>query len=836
MSSSPFELFRRNLKPMMAVLTFLALLSFVVLPAVQTYMQRNPNLGSSNPTVASFGSTELKAAQVEYFTRMHNLTVQALVRMAQTTLDRGGQPQTPGFRTDPRSGQILELGFNDRPSPEGTIRTILFADQARASGFDLDETAISTWLERFTNQELSDSEIMGTLSQATNGQMGRAQFYEQIRSHLLANAFLGRATASVARGQDIYMTPVEQWESFLKLNQSATLDAYGVLVNDYVSEVDANFGDAEVRATYDEGKESLPDENSSDPAFYKPAAAKFEYLVADLETFVDAELANLSDEDIKAEYERRVANGQFQVDTTPAADLLDQMDVVEPESANTSEPAEPAETSSTEGTGEDPTEKTDGSPAPAESKQLSPKQATDEQATNEPAPAEDKPKEPKEEDSSSNFRSERAVVLVSTQDDEAGEEGDLAKTDSPAAEEVVEEKSLAPAQEDKKSESPAKSEETTGDSPPAKKSESAEQIKEVSDSPDATPEETAKPGKDAKSAEMSGSDESSEAPADSDPEPEPEPEVQPLSEVREDLAREMVLPAATSARNDSARSAFKAMRKQSNRIMLAGDSEAVDPLDLKALADELGLKYQITEMLTRFDLPENLQQSYEVIDENARLGLPFDILMFGTPTPQEQFQPKAETQPIQTLNRDTEETFVAWKTEQKDAYIPELDEVRDEVLEYLKLQEAQELAMAEAENIARMAADQNKSLEELIPEDRRDNLLTGLGPVTAINMVGMQQFVTGNVRELDAVGTDFMNALFATPEGGYGVAPNDPRRVFYVVHPTSFSPSIDDLREQFKQPIGRLMARVPGFDLRGIMNDYYESVTDSAGFEENLDQ
>ena len=64
MSNSPFEIFRRNLKPLMVLLTGLALFAFVVLPVMDTYM-RSGAAGTSDAVVASYGSTKLTQSRVE---------------------------------------------------------------------------------------------------------------------------------------------------------------------------------------------------------------------------------------------------------------------------------------------------------------------------------------------------------------------------------------------------------------------------------------------------------------------------------------------------------------------------------------------------------------------------------------------------------------------------------------------------------------------------------------------------------------------------------------------------------------------------------------------------
>ena len=134
MSSSPFEIFRRNLKPLMILLTGLAMFAFVVLPVLDTYMRQSSG-GGADAVVAKIGNVSLTQGRVEAFTRGHNMTVRFLRELAQTTLDNGKIPATPGFRHDEKSKQIFSLGINEQPSAESTVRTFQFADQARDAGF-----------------------------------------------------------------------------------------------------------------------------------------------------------------------------------------------------------------------------------------------------------------------------------------------------------------------------------------------------------------------------------------------------------------------------------------------------------------------------------------------------------------------------------------------------------------------------------------------------------------------------------------------------------------------------------------------------------------------------
>ncbi len=316
MNSSPFEIFRRNLKPLMVLLTGLALFAFVVLPVVDSYMRRNAGSGGER-VVAKFDGKSLTQNRVDYFTRNHNETVGFLTKLAQATIERGGVPRTAGFQYDPQSKRVIRLGINESPGEEVSIRTLMFAAEANKEGFELDDNAIQSWLDRFTDGMVSDTDITALLMSTTQNRMGRPHLYEQLRSHLLADVYLKRGYAGLYSGDNpsagALLTPAEQWSAFEKLNRSATVDAYGVLVNDYLDQTDETPPQELILATYEEGKDRDVSDQSPDPAFHHRYTASFEYLEGDLKKFLDEEVAKLKEEDIRAEYDKQVAGGAFQL-------------------------------------------------------------------------------------------------------------------------------------------------------------------------------------------------------------------------------------------------------------------------------------------------------------------------------------------------------------------------------------------------------------------------------------------------------------------------------------------------------------------------------------------
>ena len=124
-----------------------------------------------------------------------------------------------------------------------------------------------------------------------------------------------------------------------------------------------------------------------------------------------------------------------------------------------------------------------------------------------------------------------------------------------------------------------------------------------------------------------------------------------------------------------------------------------------------------------------------------------------------------------------------------------------------------------------------RDLASLIPEDKKVDLKEGLGPFSWMNSYGFGGAFLGNVPELDSVGEEFMSETFRTKEGEYAVAANLPERVVYVLQPTGFQPSTEELRRRFKQPRERMMALLLGTeDVQSVMRGFYESIDERTGF------
>jgi hypothetical protein len=191
--------------------------------------------------------------------------------------------------------------------------------------------------------------------------------------------------------------------------------------------------------------------------------------------------------------------------------------------------------------------------------------------------------------------------------------------------------------------------------------------------------------------------------------------------------------------------------------------------------------------------------------------------------------------PTRTVDDQARVSYVSWKTDEKEEYIPELKEIREEVITAIRMVEARKLAKAEAERLAKLFAGSDKSAKELVPADRANQFFESLGPFSWMNSLGFGMRASmGNVEELDRVGDAFMRQVFMSERGKWGVAPNMPETVFYVVRPTEFSPSTDELYQRFTQAAQRMQTMSLAVEqaLR-IRDGHYEALDERTGFEWN---
>jgi hypothetical protein len=868
--ASPFSVFRSNLKPLMVALTLLSLFAFVVLPAIQMY-QQSTLPGAVDLTVATYRGGQFDTDEIAYYQRLHAQTNRFLAALSEQVVARGGTPNVPNY--GPNSNRQMTYGISISNSPQTAVLTKLFAERASELGLELDDTAIKIWLDEFTNGRLTANEVAGIRAQSTQNSLGQSQMYGLLRTELLANLYERMLASGLTTGRDLVISPLVSWQNFLKLNQEAKATAYPVLVEEYLEKT----GDpsaATVEALYAEGKDKFPNPDDPTPAFRKPYAADIRYVAAHLEDFIAREIEQITEEQLLAEYDRRVKGGDF---LRPAEDIGSELDAAldqlgtdapgsadNPDNVNSPDNADaPAEDGTAEPAADNaPASDTESSTPPAEPADAEPAAAdpapADPATGDQPVPAEpnagdggddgeqtDQPIEPPtgEETPASgdgaplsdlgrdDFSGVR-LVNVRQEDGQSDAPSPAVTEQQPAEQQSAEQE---PAEQQPAEQQPAEqepAEQQPAEQQPAEQQPAEQQPAEQQPAEQQPAEPNAgaadDPAADSPAQDPSATDPAAnDATADTEPAaPEQPAGPKPFDEVKDEIARDLATPKAQTAFNDAISQAYDTMKSYFTDLTVWEATREGDrplPPDLDALAKQLGLRVESTGLKTALDV-------YQTTLGRARMGArgmeTFTQTMYNSERPLF-YAVRAENQGV-----EGRVAFSAWKTEEREAYIPELSDIREEVVAAAKLVEARQLAQKAAADLAQTAnANPDKSLTDIVPETRKTLVFEDLGPFPWYISLGYgyNPFL-GQVPELDNVGEEFMRAVFNGPIGQYEVASNNPETVYYVVKATEITPAAEELRPRFMQANQRAMtASLAVDDLRAIREG------EAKRFEEDID-
>ena len=437
--SSPFAIFRKNQKLWMAGAVFIALVSFVIAPAIQSYSGSGSksSRGGPNPVVASWTGGSVRLDEVELEWEQVYYANAFLRKLASDVIQKGGTPNVPGFSPD-----LSSLGItSDRDSRERIIERKLLISEANRMGIHFDDESVKIFLERFVDGKIDGNEIKKTLFAATNGKMNLFDFNRFMREELTKNVVLHLAGTGLLfedrrdsrlLARPPLTTPSKNWQDFLKFNREAKIQAFPVFVNDFESQVKGKPSEKEVQEIYKEGKDITRSRRviATQPAFMRPKTVNFEFLSIDAEKIIVEQMALVPEATLLAEYERRVNEKQFRVP-------------VEPEAVGTPVPGSASPTAPTGGATDAPA--TPGAPNADATTPTSPESPApaDPKPTLEPALPEVKPALPpaleNPKDNASVTRRDSNIRLVSFQEDKP------AATESIKTEPVVQAEPSVPA-------------------------------------------------------------------------------------------------------------------------------------------------------------------------------------------------------------------------------------------------------------------------------------------------------------------------------------------------------------------------------------------------------
>lgn len=762
--ASPFEIFRKNQRLWMAGAVLIAIIAFVVAPMLEYFSGAQGGPSGPNPVVASWNGGVIRQKQVAMDEGDLILANRFLGELASSVMAKGGIPAVPGFQ--PEAGSVGITQLNNSPEEVILFRRLMLSEAAR-HGIQFDDKAAKLFLQRFVDGKLNGSEIQAILVKSTERRMTMPQFTRFIKDEL-AFQEMERLTTSGLFFQDVrdsrvvgfpaLSTPSKNWREYLRLNQTAKIKAFPVNVRDFLDKVTATPSDKQLNELYESGRSIIRTSGmlASQPAFMLPATANIEFVSIDLEKVITEEMAKISDDVLRAEYETRVKANQFRVP-------------IEAEK----KPEAPAQPS-----GDTPAatpEKAEGTAEPAGAPAV-PSEAPKAPAEQPATPGEGAPKPPvldnpgeSNEDSQSRAAPRRDQVrLVSFQEENP-------QTADPA---------------------PAPANSTAAEAAASKPAEPAQ--------PPATTEPSAALNLGEKPAEPAQGAVPPEAPAVTPM------RTQTFDEVKSQIARDMATAAATKIIDDKFEQIYSSMRiyqaelsTYQNQLKQPGGDKVEAPVkpDLNALAKEYGLDYGTTGMVDSesIALMPIGRSSVNVGASNQPIPTPrFVEAVTGLG---EVFNP---LQSVALAGQSTLR-FVFWKTELELPSTPTLEAAKEKVAEVWKYQEAQKLAETSAREIAgRVGSGQ---IEDALTTDVEKKLVVEPSPFTAMNrmfLMFMQLRMSGadevsQIDQLQPVDMGFMETVFAAKPGDTVVAPDRQRSVYYVVKLIETAPPTEELLANFQR-------------------------------------
>ena len=611
--------------------------------------------------------------------------------------------------------------------------------------------------------------------------------YELLREELEARL---AAEMTIPRNP---VTPLQRWEDFRKVNAKQEIEVATIPVEPFVKGV-SEPKDDELTAFFKDHAEKFPG-FKGEPGFRQPLRVKLAYLEADYET-IEATVKPPTDDEVAKYYEE---NKEFY--RAPAVKKEEKKDDEESKEGDDSkkDDAKKEDAKKDEDAKPEPSDKPDANkPSPEKPKADSTEKAPDGDKPAEPA----KPEAKKDEKSQEEKPKDKEPVKSDPQGAAGDDKVSLDKSADDAK--PVEEKK--PVGEVKKEE-PKGEDAPKKDEPkdkPAKKDESVKEgEKKGKDKPLAEDSKTDKP---AAGSDKPESDEN----ADDKEKSETKPEVRykSLEEVKGSIHDQLLRQRTLEKMQGQIERAVSEMRDLGSRTIADKEDKSylspeVVASKLKDFGKTLSLKYVETSMLSASELRAS---------EDFKIGLATDPQDESAGRQQQVaavidhvFGQRGDSTHSPEIAEDagTKNRFAYWITERNESHVPKFDEpgVRDQVVKAWKLKQAAPEAEKRAKALAKQAVDQQKLLTEVLAgqtvDGSKDGLqLTVIAPsefshftrqgasAPQLNPLdtGSQPVELTQIAGLEKIDEDFMKGVDRMQLGGTDVIPNADRTGFFVVH------------------------------------------------------
>jgi hypothetical protein len=742
---SPFKVFRKHQKIVLAGLTLMAMIGF----GLGDIFQKMGRLGGSAQGSTNVVDTNIGGiSQVE----MHNLiyrrgNVQRFLALAWQRSHEDLKQKEPFLYHFGPQATLRRYGFGGTSRPE-LLFMWLHRHEARQMGVVVTDRQIEDYIALATDRRLTSrmfAEIVDELRTSPK------QLYEAFRDELQAS------TAYRMKSPPDLPSPEKYWEYYRQLKTRQSIEVASLPIGDFAATV-PDPTEAQIVALFEKHKADFEMARNGEfkPGFRQPQKVKLHYLTLNPSAMEDAlrAMPAVTDKEIEEYYERNKDKDRRMYEFEAPA--RGESEPIDPEFAPEKGPALGPE---------------EGAKPPADKPES--KDETDKKEAGKDKTPDAKPDSRKD--------SECLPAVVSDDEEVPKPEETAAGNDEKKDGEPAAKESKKPAADrDEKDAAGAKDGDTKKDG--EDKNESTGDDDQSADGPPKiTPKDRFQP---------------------------PKIRYKPLDDdLREQIRDSIVSDRRKKLLKDQAAKAVEAVREVGYSFSTSSDIKLSDPDPaqlkeierrsedkLRQIADNLGMKFNKTDLVSMRELRDidGLGKAVEPIGEGALRQEPTTIV-------DQAFGNSALCRVFQSDGQDST-TYVCWKVQDAPVHIPTLDEpgIREQVVKAWKRQEALPLAKKRAEELAAKARGGDKEFadalegETVTGEPKSLSLIVSLQSPefsfyeessAPLSMRGQASEVRlGNPIVVNNPGRKFMQVAFdRLGAGEVGSAPNDDASVYYIV-------------------------------------------------------
>ncbi|HJQ79050.1 MAG TPA: hypothetical protein VJ828_03800 [Lacipirellulaceae bacterium] len=775
--ASPFRIFRKYMKTLMVIFGVMIMFVFVVLDPLTSY------LGGSR--AATEGGSRRDASDVAVTWDGGSLTnaeLDQLVSQRQILNSFLRNVEYAGGMAAVQAGvepDALQLGVTRLGGPStredgverSVVRTKLFADAAREAGMQVSDDAIVAYLEELGRRRVSPDTMSAMIKEMGGGRGIPPQYVlDALREEMLAYTYLNGHFYSFRTA-----TPEQRYDDWLRVNDRIVIEAAPVPAESFLVDVPEP-KPSELAEFFEKHRERepMPDFEffpgggqmefpSATPGFRIPRTIDVQFIEANYDEFLAKVESQVTEEEIVKYYEDNKDPYFIKAKT----DLID-----EPEAPEQPGDAPAADEANVPATGASESSTNEGEPT-SETSEPSQNGEDTPPAAESSAPASDE--------------SQNSQPPANAADpDSAPSAGDQSFNPVPAG--VI---GLASFLQQSGDETPADDSAEDAAASPAASSDAAQAAASTDNA------EQSATGDQAASAAETEAD-SAETSAEAKP-----VEYQTLDEVRDEIRRRLAISRVPEQLDALIGQIHSEINTEwttyfSSALSAEAEERAAPPppaalADLSPLAEKHGLKAGKTGPIAYFEL----RASPVGKSINEESSAPLSDLFFGS-------KDLDLYQPVTGKDSQTANRYVAMKTSDKPGRVPELAQVRNDVVRAWKLQKAAELAEKFATNEAKKAQEAGRPLGEFFSPGgvmgevvRTDPFAMYTGGEIAYATRTIEPFRLSEPDGIVAAGPAFMDKVFEMKVGDVAAVMNHDRSIAYVVRLVEHAMPPEELRTAY---------------------------------------